>query len=205
MTVTLDQLMLFSAAMFVMVVSPGPVVAAMAARSAAFGFRSGASMALGANIADIVWVAAAILGLGAVAAAHAGLLVILKYVGAAWIAWIGLKLLIGRHSVAAPGELVTRERPWRAMATGIALNLGNPKAALFYMALFPGFFDVARLTVLDGVVIAVLASMIGLASDLGYCAAAARLRQAVTGAAARRIDRATGGVLVGAGGAIAAS
>lgn len=205
MTVTPDQLLLFSAAMFVMVVSPGPVVAAMAARSAAFGFRSGAAMAFGANIADIVWVAAAMLGLGAVAAAHAGLLVVLKYLGAAWITWIGLKLLFGRHSVAAPGELVTRERPWRAVATGVALNLGNPKAALFYMALFPGFFDVARLTLADGVVIAALAASIGLASDLCYCAVAARLRQAVSGALARRIDRATGGVLCGGGAAIAAT
>ncbi len=204
MTATPDQLVLFAAAMFVMVASPGPFVAGVAARAAALGFRAGAAMAIGASAAEMLWIAMAILGLGAVAAAHAGLLVVLKYAGAAWLLWIGIRLLTARHSIAAPEGAARREPPWRGALTGMLLNLGNPKAALFYMALFPGFFDVARMTAADGLAIMAVALPIGLCSDLTYAWAAARARRFVVGsAAARRIDRISGGVLCGAGAAIA--
>jgi len=204
MTVTLGQLALFAAAMFVMVASPGPFVAAVAARSAALGLRSGAAMVLGASLAETLWITAAILGLGVIAATHAGLLVVLKYLGAAWLVWIGLRLLTARHSLAAPAGTVRREPLWRGALTGALLNLGNPKAALFYMALFPGFFDVARLTALDGLAILAVALPIGAGSDLTYAWAAARARRLLASSrAVRRIDRVSGGVLCGAGAAIA--
>lgn len=204
MTVTPEQLALFAAAMFAMVASPGPFVAGVAARAAALGFRSGAAMAVGASIAETIWIGAAILGLGAIAAAHEGLLVMLKYVGAAWLLWIGLRLLTARHSLAAPEGVVRHEPLWRGALTGMLLNIGNPKAALFYMALFPGFFDVVRITAADALAILAVALPIGLGSDLTYAWAAARARRFVAGsAAARRIDRVSGGVLCGAGAAIA--
>lgn len=206
MTVTPEQLALFAAAMFVMVASPGPFIAAVAARSAALGFRSGAAMVAGAGIAEVIWIAAAILGLGVIAATHAGLLVVLKYAGAAWLLWIGIRLLTARHSLTAPKGAVKREPMWRGALTGLLLNLGNPKAALFYMALFPGFFDAARLTVWDGFAILMVALPIGISSDLTYAWVAARARSYVADSrAARRIDRVSGGVLCGAGAAIAAS
>ncbi len=205
MTVTFDQLALFAAAIFVMVASPGPFVAGVAVRAAALGFRSGAAMAVGASVAEMIWIATAILGLGAIAAAHAELLVALKYVGAAWLLWIGIRLLTARHSLAAPEGAVRREPVWRGVLTGLLLSLGNPKAALFYMALFPGFFDVARMTAADGLAILAVALPIGLATDLTYAWVAARARRFVAdSAAARRIDRISGGVLCGAGVAIAA-
>jgi threonine/homoserine/homoserine lactone efflux protein len=206
MTVTPEQLALFAAAMFVMVASPGPFIAAVAARSAALGFRSGAAMVAGAGIAEVIWIAAAILGLGVIAATHAGLLVVLKYAGAAWLLWIGIRLLTARHSLTAPKGAVKREPMWRGALTGLLLNLGNPKAALFYMALFPGFFDAARLTVWDGFAILMVALPIGISSDLTYAWVAARARKYVAGGrTARRIDRVSGGVLCGAGAAIAVS
>ncbi len=205
MTVTPEQLALFAAAMVVLVASPGPFVAAVAARSAALGFRSGAAMALGASVAEMVWIAAAILGLGAVAAAHSGLLVVLKYAGAGWLLWIGFGLLAARRTLVAPEGTVRRERFWRAVLSGVLLNLGNPKAALFYMALFPGFFDMARMTGADAAAILAVALPIGLGTDLSYAWAAARARRLVGGSrAAKRIDRISGGVLCGAGVAIAA-
>ena len=84
------------------------------------------------------------------------------------------------------------------------INLGNPKAALFFMALFPGFFDVAAMTWIDALVIIVASAPIGLGSDLSYAWLAARARALLAdGPVARRVDLATGGVLVGAGVAIA--
>ena len=74
------------------------------------------------------------------------------------------------------------------------------------MALFPGFFDVARLTALDGLAIMAMAMPIGAASDMTYAWAAARARGFLKDARAlRRVGRASGGVLCGAGAAIAAT
>ena len=206
MTITPEQLALFGAAMFVMVASPGPFIAAVAARSAALGFRSGAVMAAGASLAEVVWLTAAILGLGMIAATHAELLLVLKYVGAVWLLWIGLRLLATRKSLIAPEGAVRREPVWRGVLTGMLLALGNPKAALFYMALFPGFFDVTRMTVWDGFAILAVALPVGLVCDLSYAWAAARARRLLADSStARRIDRLSGGVLCGAGAAIAVS
>ncbi|MEO1315946.1 MAG: LysE family translocator, partial [Pseudomonadota bacterium] len=145
------------------------------------------------------------LGLGAIAAAHAWALDILRYVGAAWLIWIGLNLVFGRHGLIKAGP-VRREPPWRGFVTGALLNIGNPKAAIFYMTLFPGFFDVANLTVWDAVLIFAVATPIGLSGDLFYAWGADRLRARLSNPRTiATVDRATGGVLVGAGTAIAAS
>ncbi|MEM6487981.1 MAG: LysE family translocator [Pseudomonadota bacterium] len=205
MTVDLTSLGLFAVAMFVLVASPGPFVAAISARSAALGFRSGAAMSVGANLSEALWIAAAMVGLGAVAEAHAWLLSVLRYIGAAWLIWIGLRLIFARQSLLPdPAAPVRREPLWRGFTTGALLNLGNPKAAIFYMTVFPGFFDMGALTTLDMVIIFVVATPIGLLNDLGYAWAAARMgRQLAGGLAARRIDQVSGGVLAGAGAAIA--
>ncbi|MEL6765691.1 MAG: LysE family translocator [Pseudomonadota bacterium] len=204
-TVTALELAFFAGAMAVLVYSPGPLTAAVSARAAAFGFRSGALMAIGAMAGESVWIATALLGLGAIAAAHAWALDILRYVGAAWLIWIGLNLVFGRHGLIKAGP-VRREAPWRGFVTGALLNIGNPKAAIFYMTLFPGFFDIANLTAWDAVLIFTVATPIGLSGDLFYAWGADRLRARLSNPRTiATVDRATGGVLVGAGTAIAAS
>ncbi|MEM7422865.1 MAG: LysE family translocator [Pseudomonadota bacterium] len=204
MTVEWHQLALYAAAYFVMVVSPGPFVAAIAARSAAFGFRSGVSMAMGGFIAEKVWILAAIFGLAVIAQHYESLLVVLKFIGAGWLTWLGWKLIAGRSGVVAGAVETVREPFWRGIATGAMINIGNPKAALFFMALFPGFFDVAVMTWIDAAAIIAVSAPIGLACDLSYAWLAARARALLSdGRTARRIDQATGGVLAGAGVAIA--
>ena len=98
------------------------------------------------------------------------------------------------------------DSPWRAFWSGALINLGNPKAALFYMAIFPGFFDMTALGPWDAVAILAVTLPIGLALDLSYAGAAAKARTLLRNERAiRRVNRATGGVMVGAGAAIAVS
>ena len=207
MTIEWHQLALYAAAYWAMVVTPGPMVAAIAARSAAFGMKSAASLAVGAWVAEKVWVVAAIFGLALIADYYADVLVVLRYVGAAWLIYLGAKLIFGRSDMLqADGALVKREPFWHGVATGAMINLGNPKAALFFMALFPGFFDVSVMTWVDALVIITVSAPIGLGSDFMYAWLADRARRMLDqGRAAKRIDQATGGILAGAGVAIAAS
>ena len=205
MTIELHQLALYLLAYFVMVVSPGPFVAAIAARSAAFGFKAGISMAIGAFLAEKVWILAAIFGLALIAQHYASILIVLKFAGAAWLIWIGAKLVLGRSGIITASVKPKPEPFWRGLSTGAMINLGNPKAALFFMALFPGFFDVSAMNWIDAFVIVLASAPIGLGSDLSYAWLAARARALLSdGPLARRVDLATGGVLVWAGVTIAA-
>lgn len=206
MTIEMHQLALYALAFFVMVATPGPFVAAIAARSAAFGFRSGVSLAIGAWLGEKVWMLSAMFGLAVLAASYEGALVVLKFVGAGWLVWLGLNLIFGRSGVITPGTEIKPEPFWRGVATGALINLGNPKDALFFMVLFPGFFDVSAMTWIDAVVIIAVSTPIGFGSDLSYAYLASRARALLGGGpVARRIDRATGGILCGAGAAIAGS
>lgn len=205
MTIEWHQLAFYALAYAVMVISPGPFVAAIAARSAAFGFKAGISMAIGAFLAEKVWILAAIFGLALIAQHYASILIVLKFAGAVWLIWLGAKLLLGRSGIISAAVDTKPEPFWKGVATGAMINLGNPKAALFFMALFPGFFDVAQMNWIDAIVIILVCAPIGLGSDLSYAWLAARARALLAeGPMARRVDLATGGVLVGAGVAIAA-
>ena len=206
MTIEGHQLLLLLAAFFVMVVTPGPFVAAIAARSAAHGFRSGFAMAAGGSAAEVVFLSLAIFGLAALAEAHAWALEVLKYVGAAWLVWIGWRLVTERPEMEAGAAMPSPGAAWQSFLSGLLLNIGNPKPALFYAAIFPGFFDMTRIGWLDGLVILVCTVPVGLASDLAYAGAASRVRRFLrTPRAVARLNRATGGVMIGAGAAIAAT
>ncbi len=207
MSIELYQLALFAAAFAVMVVSPGPFVAAIAARSAAFGFRNGFMMALGASLAECIYVLLAVFGLAALAATHAWALESLRWIGAAWLIWIGWTLLSSRTSiVAADDGPPISPSSLRAFWSGALINLGNPKAALFYMAIFPGFFDMTMLGIWDAIAILAVTLPIGLALDSSYAYAGAKARTLLKNEkSVQRVNRATGGVMIGAGAAIAAS
>lgn len=203
MTIEWHQLALYALAYAVMVVSPGPFVAAIAARSAAFGFRAGVSMAIGAWLAEKVWILTAIFGLALLAASYAEILVVLKYVGAAWLIWLGGKLIFGRSAVMSGDAPAHRDPFWRGVLTGAMINLSNPKAALFFMTIFPGFFGTQPMTWVDALLIVAVSTPIGLGSDMAYAWVAAHTRKLLGVRAARRVDIATGGALSGAGVAIA--
>lgn len=207
MSIELHQLALFALAFSVMVVSPGPFVAAIAARAAAFGFRNGFMMALGACLAECIYVVLAVFGLAALAATHGWALEILRYCGAAWLIWLGWSLLSSRASIVrAEGGPPVNDSAARAFWVGALINLGNPKAALFYMAIFPGFFDMTALNIWDAVAILAVTLPIGMFFDCSYAYAGAKARLLLKNEKAiQRVNRATGGVMAGAGVAIAAS
>ena len=206
MTIEWHELALYALAYAMMVAAPGPFAAAIAARSAAFGFRSGLALAVGTWFGEKVWMLAAIFGLGVIAATYGPLLVILKYIGAAWLIWLGLKLLFGSSGVIT-AEVKAVDEPFsRGVLTGAFINLGNPKDALFFMVLFPSFFGTDALSWIDAVVIIAVSTPIGLGLDLMYAVLGARARSLLGGTSlARKIDRGSGGVLAGAGVAIAAT
>ncbi|MBI1217239.1 MAG: LysE family translocator [Rhodobacteraceae bacterium] len=204
MTVTLAQLALYAGALLILWVTPGPVFVAIAARSMTGGFASAWPLALGVTIGDVVWPLVAIFGLTAVVGDHAHLLGILRWVAAAVFAMMGAGLVAhAGRPISADGRL-TRPGRWAGFSAGVAAILGNPKAILFYMGVLPGFFDLARVTLPDIVVIIALSTTIPLIGNLLAAATVARVRARLTSPAVlRRVNLTAGALLIVVGVVIA--
>ena len=130
----------FCAAIVVFLALPGPGTFALLTSTAKGGFRAGAAATFGVIAGDQVLMWLAVAGVAALLAAHPVLFKAVQYLGAAYLAWIGLKLLFAREGAASP----IRIEPRRYARQAFLITLLNPKAIVFYMAFFPLFIDPAQ-------------------------------------------------------------
>jgi leucine efflux protein len=130
----------FIAAVLVFLALPGPGTFALLTATGKGGFRGGAAATLGLIAGDqvLMWLAAA--GVAAVLQANEALFRALQYAGAAYLGWIGLKLLAARGGAASAIRLAPRHFARQAFF----ITLMNPKAIVFYMAFFPLFIDASQ-------------------------------------------------------------
>lgn len=117
--------------------SPGPATLAIAGTSMSSGRLSGLALASGVTTGSFIWSISAAFGLGAVMATHVWLFEGIRYLGAAYLMWLAIK---AARSAYAGSRLATKPlpaiTPRRAYAKGLALHLTNPKAVLFFGALY---------------------------------------------------------------------
>jgi threonine/homoserine/homoserine lactone efflux protein len=139
------QLALFLAATLALVVTPGPVVLYVVARSMSQGPRAGLASVLGAELGNSVHVAAAALGLAALLASSALAFSIVKYLGAAYLVFLGVRKLAGRDGHGPEGSRNAPRQSLRSVfAQGVVVAVLNPKTALFFLAFLPQFVDPTR-------------------------------------------------------------
>ena len=138
----LSNLGLFIAAALVLLLTPGPAVLYIVARSLDQGRRVGLVSVLGVHAGTLVHIAAAAVGLSALLAASATAFGVVKCLGGAYLVYLGARRLLDRR--AAPSEPGRRLRLRRAFLDGIVVNVLNPKTALFFLAFLPQFADVSR-------------------------------------------------------------
>lgn len=130
----------FLTAAVILALTPGPGIFYVLARSLQGGRRVGLASALGTALGGLVHVVAAALGLSAILATSALAFSVVKYVGAAYLLYLGIRTLLQREAteVAVAGP-VPRSRP--AFYQGIATEVLNPKTALFFLAFIPQFIN----------------------------------------------------------------
>ena len=134
---------LFISAALVLLIVPGPAVLYIFARSVEQGRLAGLVSILGIHTATLVHVMAAALGLSAILASSALAFSIVKYAGAAYLIWLGLKKIFGKSET--PGEVTVQHHGnARLFREGFVVNLLNPKTALFFLAFLPQFVEVER-------------------------------------------------------------
>lgn len=179
MTLTLAQLLPYAAALAVLVATPGPVVAALIARSATGGVRAAIPLAAGVAVGDVLWPLLAMIGIGVVSGLWASFLLALRYLGAAILVLMGIQLVrrAREAALAVTGGALARESGLAAFTAGLMVIAGNPKAILFYMGVLPGFFDFRRLTPFDMAVICVVSAAVPFVGNLAWAALFARARR----------------------------
>jgi threonine/homoserine/homoserine lactone efflux protein len=134
----------FLSVMAVMAITPGPANLFAIATGMQKGKVSALIGVAGMNTGTLAWFGAAALGLGALIIAFPQAFHVLAYVGAAYVAWLGVKsILSGAKDEAGPPVITIR--PGRsAFADGFMVQVSNPKALLFFTAVLPPFLDVAK-------------------------------------------------------------
>jgi threonine/homoserine/homoserine lactone efflux protein len=120
-------------------VAPGPDTFYILGRTATQGWRGGAVAALGIGSGCFVHIFAAALGLSALLAASATAFAVLKWVGGAYLVWMGIAMLRSTSRALEPDAQAPQLRLRRVFAQGFATNALNPKVALFFLAFLPQF------------------------------------------------------------------
>jgi threonine/homoserine/homoserine lactone efflux protein len=180
----------FAAASLALLIVPGPSVLYIVTRSMDQGRAAGLVSVLGIHTGSIVHVAAAALGLSAILASSALSFGIVKYAGAAYLIWLGIRAIRERGEE-RPGAIGREHSLKRIYAQGVVVNVLNPKTALFFLAFLPQFIDVSRGSVpFQAVILGATFILLGFLSDGTYALVSARVSRAMatrrrTGAARR--------------------
>lgn len=169
-----STLLLFTVAAVVLVVVPGPNLIFIMTRSVAEGRASGLVSGLGVETGTLVHVTAAAIGLSALLASSATAFAIVKYAGAAYLIYLGIRALRRREAV-APVTAGPPQSLRRVYRQAMLVQILNPKVALFFLAFLPQFVDPARGRAwVQILVLGLLLALLGLINDSLYALAAAR-------------------------------
>lgn len=134
---------IFAVAALALLVVPGPSVLYIVARSVEGGRSAGLISMLGVQAGAAVHIAFAAIGLSAILASSAAAFSVVKWLGAAYLIWLGISTLLARDEAETPTDL-ERSRRGNIFWQGVLVNVLNPKTALFFLAFLPQFVDPSR-------------------------------------------------------------
>ena len=187
-------------AVAILLLMPGPVVTLVVANSLSHGSRSGLATVAGASVGNAILLIATVIGLVAFFALLSEIFEVVRWAGAIYLIWLGIKAWrarVGQGAVTAPAA----ERSSRTVfLPGFLIAITNPKAIVFYIAFLPQFIDPRlpagpQLLVMSGTMV-----IMGLLTDGAYALLAGRARGWFMAPGRRRLQtRITGTLLIGVG------
>jgi threonine/homoserine/homoserine lactone efflux protein len=196
---SISTLLLFSATSLLLLVIPGPAVVYIVTRSVDQGRGAGTASMLGVETGTFLHALAATVGLSALIASSAAAFTVVKYVGAAYLIYLGVRKLIERDT--APESLPSADHS-RLFLRGVLVQLLNPKVAIFFLAFLPQFIETSRGDVaLQTMVLGCVFTLLALLNDGAYAllaATAGRWLFARRGAR-RSLSRISGGIYIALG------
>ena len=193
----------FAAASTILLVIPGPTILLVVSYALGQGWRTALPMAVGVALGDFTAMTLSMLGLGALLAASASVFTALKWIGAAYLVWLGVKLWRAGGGLEATPR--TEAAPvWRMLGHAWLVTALNPKSLTFFVAFLPQFLDPhgdfwTQMAVFEATFLT-----LAFANALGYALAASGARRVVRNERTiRMVNRVGGSLLIGAGLAVA--
>lgn len=196
---SLDHWLAFVAAAAVLLAIPGPTVLLVISYALGHGRRPATAIVAGVALGDLTSMTASMLGLGAVLATSALVFTGLRWIGGAYLVYLGIKLW--RAPVGAAGfEAAPTAGPLRMFTHAYAVTALNPKGIIFFVAFVPQFLDASRAFLPQVAVLVITFVTMAALNSLGYALLASAARQRLRQPRVQRIVNRTGGsLLVGAG------
>ena len=197
---TLGTYLALAATVFILAITPGPVVVATVARTLVSGIKPALGLIAGVALVDLAYLLLAIFGLSAIASVLGEFFIAVKILGAAYLVWLGYRLWTAKAEPPALAGAPVARRFWRSFAEGALIDLGNPKIILFYAAFLPTFVDLDTLGLRDVVAMAAAVGIL-IMTNLGYAWLASRARRFIRSArAVKAMNRTSGTLMFGAAG-----
>ena len=196
----LSSLLVFLGTGFALNITPGPDMMYIAARSASGGRRAGIASALGVGAGTLFHIAIVALGLGTVASTVPAALALIRYAGAAYLVYLGVRAI--RSAANLESRRLAGSDDWAAFRQGVITNVLNPKVALFFLAFLPQFVDASRgstaiQVMLLGLMFDVMGTAVNIVVAIGASGFAVRLRD--TRRARSILNRVCGAIFIGLG------
>ena len=196
---TFSSIFTLFGAMAVLAILPSPSVFAVVARSIASGFTHGLITVIGIVTGDFVFIILAIYGLSAIAETITSLLILVKYLGGAYLIWLGIKL--SRAKLQNVEIEAITESSWVSnFLSGLLITLGDYKAIFFYISFFPAFLDLSTISIMDTILIMLIATIAVGGIKLIYAYMADKARFLFTSSRARKgMNITAASVMIGTG------
>ncbi len=196
---TIETWLAFAAASGILLVIPGPTVLLVVSYALGQGWRTALPTAIGVALGDFTAMTLSMLGLGALLASSATLFTSLKWIGAAYLIWLGIRLW------RAGGTLDARPRVTAATAAKMLghawlVTALNPKSITFFVAFLPQFLDPSASFLRQMIVVETTFLVLAFNNAVGYALVAAHARAAVGHSrAVSALNKVGGSLLIGAG------
>lgn len=203
---TIESSITFFIAIFIFSITPGPGVFAIIARSMTQGARACVSLNAGMAVSDILYLIMACYGLAVVAQTMEGLFLAIRYLGAAYLIYLGWKMWVApvETNKDAVATANTSKQQVASFVQGFMISASNPKVILFYIAFLPTFMDLTLLTSLDIMWASMLAFVALMAGLTLIAVSASQARKMMkSNSAMKGLNRVAGTIMVSAGGYLA--
>lgn len=196
---TFEHWLAFAATSAVMLAIPGPTVLLVVSYALGHGRRAARASVAGVALGDFTAMTASMLGLGALLATSATIFTMLKWIGAAYLIWIGIAMWRAPAGPAAEAAAADA-KPLRIFAHTYIVTALNPKSIVFFVAFLPQFLDMARPLALQMAIFEVTFLVLAMANAAAYSRLASMARGMIGKPGVQRIVNRTGGtLLIGAG------
>ncbi len=197
---TIQSLATFFLAIFIFSITPGPGVFALLASGMTKGAKQSISLAFGMTISDIIYLLLACYGLAAIATNYSTTFIIIQYMGAFYLFYLGYKMFTAPININLENKKVQKKDFLMGFLQGFLISASNPKVILFYIAFLPTFLDLNSLTQNDIIWITAVA-FIGLMMGLMSIAIMANKAKIMLRSkkALSRLNKTAGSIMFGAG------